>query len=158
MRNSYLKAIGFGIIAGMRSMSAPAFVSGHLADTATSKSPSRLLRIMSSPNAALAFRVAAAGEMIADKLPIIPDRISPGPLTARIISGAVCGSSICESEGRRTDIGAVAGALAAIGSAFAFYHLRRRITESDIISDVMVALAEDAVVLAAGDIILNPRS
>ena len=158
MRNTYLKAFGLGMIAGMRSMSAPAFLSGHLADTATGTSPSRLLRIISSPNAALAFKVAAAGEMIADKLPIIPDRISSGPLTARIISGAVCGSSICESEGRRTDIGAVTGALAAIGSTFAFYHLRRRITEGDIVPDVIVALVEDAVVLAAGDIILNPRS
>lgn len=157
MGNTYLKAIGFGVIAGMRSMSAPAFVSDHLSDKKTSKSASWLLRKMSTSNAALAFKVAAAGEMFADKLPIIPDRISPGPLTARIVSGAACGSSLCESEGKRIDLGAVAGALAAIGSAFASYHIRRRIAESGIVPDVMVALAEDAVVLTAGDIILNSR-
>lgn len=156
MRNTYLKVVGFGAIAGIRCMSAPAFVSGHLADTTANTSASWVLRMMSSSNAALAFRVAAAGEIIADKLPIMPDRISPGPLTARIISGAICGSSICESEGKRTYIGALSGALAAIGSAFAFYRLRRRLTESDIAPDVVVALAEDAIVLAAGDVILNP--
>lgn len=158
MQKVYLKAIGLGAIAGMRSMSAPAFVSGHLVEKGTSASASWVLRSMSSPNAALAFKLAAAGEIFADKLPIIPDRISPGPLAARIASGAVCGSSICESEGKRSDLGAAAGALAAVGSAFVFYHIRRRITESRIIPDAIVALAEDAVVLTAGSITLGSQS
>jgi len=158
MRNIYLTAIGLGVVAGMRSMSAPAFVSAHLADNEARESSDRVLRFMSSPRTALAFKVGAAGEMVADKLPVIPDRISPGPLAGRMVSGALCGWSVCESEAKPAGIGAAAAGLAAVGSAFASYYLRRRLTESGRFPDVLVALAEDAIVLTAGDLLVNESS
>jgi uncharacterized membrane protein len=150
MRNVYLKAVGLGVIAGMRSLSAPAFVSGDLSQRNGDESANSVFGFMRSPTVAKFFSVAAAGEILADKLPIIPDRIAPGPLLGRMVSGAVCGAAVCEAEGEPLGVGAVAGGLAAVGSAFAYYHLRRRIGEEKHVPDVLLGLAEDAIVIAAG--------
>jgi uncharacterized membrane protein len=139
-------------------MPGPAFVSSHLSGESVSDSSGTLFHIMSSDAAAHLFTIAAAGELVADKLPIVPDRVSPGPLAGRILSGAVCGAVICEAEGERADIGAVVGGLAAIGSAFAFYHIRRRIAEAEVVPGAIVGLAEDALVIALGFNVLKPKA
>jgi uncharacterized membrane protein len=93
--------------------------------------------------------------MIADKLPVIPDRISPGSLVARILSGALCGASICAAERERSDVGAIAGGLSAVGSAYAFYYLRRKLGEAEGLPDAALGLAEDAIVMSSGLRILS---
>lgn len=146
--NSYFKAICMGIVAGMRSMSAPAFVSNHLARKGAEELNDSNFKLMASETTAKVLTVAAVGELIADKLPNIPARIEPQPLIARAISGAVCGAAICKSEGERADVGAILGGLAAIGSSYAFYYLRRSLSETEILPDPVIALGEDALVVA----------
>ena len=150
IRHTYIKAISMGVIAGMRSMSAPAFVSNYLAPQNSKELANSSFSFMGSARVANVLKIAAVGEMVADKIPSIPARISPGPLAARIISGAVCGASICAAEGERIDIGAIAGGLSAIGSAYAFYHLRRVIGEMQILPDGIVGLGEDGLVIYGG--------
>src|SRR5438874_2141337 len=41
---------------------------------------------------AVVFTVLAVGELVGDKLPRTPNRISPMPLAARLIFGGLCGS------------------------------------------------------------------
>jgi uncharacterized membrane protein len=153
--NTYVKVICMGVIAGMRSMSAPAFTSDHLVRQNSETLADSPFRLMGSPRMAKALKVAAAGEMIADQLPGIPARISPAPLVFRFLSGALCGASLCTVEGRRVEAGAIAGGLAAIGSAYAFYHLRRRIGEGGTIPDALLGLAEDAIVIGSGVRVLS---
>ncbi|HVF90520.1 MAG TPA: DUF4126 domain-containing protein [Blastocatellia bacterium] len=145
-----LKAIGIGVIAGMRSMSAPALVSNHLVRTHPKGSSDTPLKVLAYPKTATLLKGLALGEMIVDKLPVAPARIAPGPLAARIVSGALCGGVLCAAEGGRADIGAVAGGLAAIAGAYGFYHLRRNIGEESSLPDPLLGLAEDAVVIKGG--------
>lgn len=155
MKNVYLQAIGIGVIAGMRSMSAPAFVSNYLAKEQSIEIENSAFRLLASRNVANALKVLAVSEMIADKLPIIPDRISPTPLLGRAISGAICGASMCISKGERSDIGGISGGLAAIVSAYGFYYLRRKLSEDAGIPNVLLGLIEDAVVIKGGLSILD---
>ena len=154
-KNTLLKAVGLGIIAGMRSMSAPALVSNHLAGGGPEALSGTPFEAMARPKAASLLKGLALGEMIADKLPVIPSRISAAPLIARAVSGAVCGGAICAAEGERVELGAVAGGLAAVAGAYGFYHLRRAIGEGSKVPDPLLGLAEDAMVITGGLTILG---
>jgi uncharacterized membrane protein len=157
IRNSYVKAICMGVIAGMRSMSAPAFTSSYLAQKHSKQLADSPFSLMGSPQVAKVLKVATLGEMVADQLPGIGARTAPGPLVARALSGALCGAAICTAEGERAEVGALAGALSAIGSAYAFYHLRRELGESQKIPDAALGLTEDAIVLGGRFLLGDPE-
>lgn len=144
--SGFQKAVWLGIAAGMRSMLAPAIASNYFVqnDAKVEESP---LKYLASESVAKILAVAAAGELIADKLPCIPSRISPGPLTGRAISGAICGAAICAASGERRDVGALTGGLAAVVSAFAFYNLRRKLSASTRLPDPVLALSEDLIAI-----------
>ena len=150
MQYEYFKAIRVGAMAGMRSMSAPAFVSDHLSRNESEALADSPLKFLGRPRTASVLRIAAAGEMVADKLPIIPDRISPGPLAGRAASGALCGATLFRADGRRAVDGAVIGSVSAVVSAFAFYYLRRSLARTTIVPDALLGVAEDALVIAVG--------
>jgi uncharacterized membrane protein len=152
-----LKAIGMGVIAGMRSMSAPALVSNHIAGNSPEGISETPFKVLGYPKTAYLLKGLALGEMIADKLPVVPARISPGPLAFRIISGAVCGGAVCAAEGERADIGAIAGGVAAIAGAYGFYHLRRSVGRESKAPDPLLGLAEDAMVITGGLKIMGGR-
>ena len=97
----------------------------------------------------------AVGEMVADKLPIIPDRISPVPLVGRAVSGAICGASLSIVKDKDSGIGALVGGVAAIVSAYGFYYLRRKLGEDTGIPDMLIGLAEDVIVVKGGQSILK---
>ncbi len=158
MPNAYVKAACLGVIAGMRSMTAPALVSGYLIRTCSDELAGSPLEWLASPVSAGVFKWLAAGEMIADKLPSVPARTAPGPLIGRALTGALSGAAVCVSEGEGLAEGAAVGGLAAVASAFAFYHLRRRLTQSTPLPDAAVAAAEDALALGLGHRILSDPS
>jgi uncharacterized membrane protein len=85
----------------------------------------------------------AVGELIADKLPITPDRISTLPLMFRVASGAACGAALSGGRDDSRAQGAFFGALGALVGTFASFYLRRRLSRS--FPDFVVAFAEDAV-------------
>lgn len=154
-RKTFAKAIGLAIIAGMRSMAAPALVSHHFSRRQLQEIAPTPFRVLGSPKTAAALKALALGEMVADKLPMIPARISPGPLAARAISGALCGASICAAGRKQIGLGALAGSIAAVGSAYAFYHLRRKAGEETKAPDALLGLTEDAIVVLGGSCILG---
>ena len=59
--------------------------------------------------ATYAFSAFAIGELIADKLPFIPNRTSPGPLFGRIVLGALCGATLCAAGGYSLAVGSILG-------------------------------------------------
>ena len=90
---AFLCAFILGVIAGLRSMLAPAAVSWaawlgilHVEDTP--------LAFMGYRYTHLILTVLALGELVADKTSFIPSRKSPPSFIFRIISGAVCGATI----------------------------------------------------------------
>ncbi|HMQ32595.1 MAG TPA: hypothetical protein PKD53_17820 [Chloroflexaceae bacterium] len=135
----YPSVVAAGLLAGLRSFSAPAAVSSALAGQAE-------LAAQVAP----ALRLLAAGEMVADKLPFMPDRTSPPILASRVLLGAGAGVVVALAYGRSwVAAAAIAGAAAAAGS-YAGLALRRALGERLGLPDQLVALAEDAAVIGVG--------
>jgi uncharacterized membrane protein len=83
--------------------------------------------------------------MIGDKLPATPARIAPIGLGGRAAFAALCGSMLARRHGRGEVGGASVAVLAAVGSAFAAYWLRKTIVSRLGIADPIVAVGEDAI-------------
>ena len=152
MPNTLTQAFALGVVSGMRSTFGLALVSYRLSQHRKPKLGR--LDFMRSPKTATFFKVAAAGELIGDKLPQTPARTEPGPFVGRALSGALCGAALARSAGRSARSSAVVGALGAVVGSYAFYYLRRELTEQGL-PDLPVALAEDTLAFGGGAAILE---
>ncbi|MFW5973279.1 MAG: DUF4126 family protein [Bacteroidota bacterium] len=147
-RTTLLLAAGAGLIAGLRSMSAPAAVSHSLSARRSPRSSTAPGRWLSSRRTSAVLAVLAAGELIADKMPFVPARIEPPALFGRAASGALCGAAIAGRYRTAPLSAAAVGAASAVASSFAGYHLRRAVVRTTSLPDPLIAAAEDAVVVA----------
>ncbi|MFL5353082.1 DUF1990 family protein [Archangium sp.] len=153
-RDRLLTTVGFGVLAGMRSFSAPALLSQQLSREPI-EAPEGRAHALASPRVARVLTVLAAGELAADKTPWIPARISPPSLLARALSGAMTGAAVAAPH-RKLSVGrAVLGAAAAVASSFAFYKLRQLATQRLGLPNVVAGLVEDAVAVALGGRLLT---
>ena len=151
--SSLAYAAGLGTIAGMRSMAAPALLSRRLRRTRLFdrlRSRSVLVHLLALRRADTVLTVLAAGEMIADKLPVVPARTKLPSLVGRAASGALCGGAVAARHGGSRPLAAAVGSAAAVGAAHLAYRLRKRAGEATGLPDPLLALAEDAIVLTAG--------
>lgn len=142
-------AAGMGLIAGMRSMAAPALLSHCLSRRVLHRS-GRVARFLGSRRTAGVLKILAGGEMVADKTPFVPDRIESPAIGGRAVSGALCGFAIAEVLGGPRWGAALLGSAAAVGSTYAAYTVRKAAGENSSVPDPVLGLAEDAVVLGAG--------
>jgi len=94
---------------------------------------------------AIGFTVLAVSELVADKLPRIPDRTSTGPLLARLVFGALAGGIIAASLNGSETEGIILGVGGALVGAFGGYLIRREIVERSGSKDWPVAVAEDLI-------------
>lgn len=154
MTNAYAKAACLGVIAGIRSMSAPAMTSTHLVVAQPDDLTDSPLDWMTSPTTAGVFRTLAAGEVLADKLPFLPARTDPLPLFGRAMTGALSGAAVCVAGGEGMIEGAIVGAVSAVASAHLFYQLRRRLGQATRLPDPVIAVAEDGLMLGLGHLAL----
>lgn len=142
-------ALGIGVIAGLRSMTAPAVVCWaahlHWLDLRGSR-----LSFLGSTVAVAIVTLLAVGELIADKLPSTPNRTSIGPLVWRAITGALCGAALGVAAGASILMPGIAGALGAIAGAFGGYEVRHRLVRNLKLPDFAVAVAEDLVAIGGG--------
>lgn len=145
-----LKALGMGLIAGMRSMAAPALVSHFLNQVPADALRDSPLRFMQSAPVATGLKVLAATEIVTDKLPGTPDRIAPPVLAVRILSGALVGLTLNQANGQPKWTGALLGGLGAVAASYGFFYLRKSLGEATNVPDLAWALVEDALVLAGG--------
>lgn len=142
---SALQSLGLGAVSGLRSMSGPASVARAARDGRISVEGSRL-SFLASPPVATLLTVFQAGEFVGDKLPATPSRTALPPLLGRAGSGALAGAAV--SEDGRSIAGALLGAGAAVAAAFAGEQLRAAVGQMTGAPDALVAVAEDAMVLA----------
>ncbi len=154
---AYAGATALGVMAGMRSMSAPALIS-QVARKGNLALEGSKLGFLNSRGAISTTALLAVGELIADKLPATPARTDAGPLTARVVSGAVSGAVLCSAKKRSPWMGAFYGTLGALGATFAAYHLRRSVKQNLKLPDVVIAVAEDAVVAVSAFLIARQLS
>ncbi|MGA8029870.1 MAG: DUF4126 family protein [Bryobacteraceae bacterium] len=149
----YAGAAVMGAVAGMRSMTAPAFVSRLVrSGMPVAGGP---LGFLNAPIAGRTTMLLAAGELIADKLPFLPRRTQAASLIARAVSGAVSGAAVCSAKKRSVLRGALIGMGAAIGATYAAYELRRRAGARFGIPDPAIAVIEDAIAAGCGAFILS---
>ena len=147
-----LLAAVLGWAAGMRSATPPAVLSRTLSG-ATPRIPQlarrrpQPARVLGTDRAKIALSLAAAGELVADKLPITPARTDPAPLLGRIASGALVGAAVAAAR-RSNPIGpALVGAASAAASSFAMMELRKRTGERLGLPDPALAAVEDALAI-----------
>ena len=139
--NLFILAVAIGIVAGLRSLTAPAVVAwgAHLGWLNLHSSP---LSFMGSTPAVVVFSLLAIGELIGDKLPMIPKRTAPAPLIARIITGGLCGACLCAAAEKSLLVGALLGGIGGFAGAFLGYNVRKRL--GLYINNLVVAVCEDA--------------
>ena len=144
MNYVFVLAVGIGIVAGLRSLTAPAVVAwgARLGWLNLHGSP---LAFMGSTTAVVIFSLLAIGELVADKLPTMAKRTSPAPLIARIITGGLCGACLCAAAGKLLAGGALLGGIGGIVGAFLGYEIRRRLVNNVHIKDFFVAVCEDVI-------------
>ncbi|WP_052732428.1 DUF4126 family protein [Hymenobacter terrenus] len=147
--------VGFATLAGMRSMSAPAFVSHYLARQPPAGLAGSALRFLHKPGTAGVLKALAAGEVVADKLPMTPNRIAPPALLGRLLSGALVGAAWYKSRHGSALGGGLLGGLVAVGATFVSYALRTGISERSGVPVALVGVGEDALVVASGAMLLS---
>ena len=145
----FVFTIGIGVVAGLRSLTAPAVVAWaahfgwlNLHDSA--------LGFMGSTTVVAIFSVLAIGELVADKLPMTPKRTAPAPLLARVITGGLCGACLCAAAGKSPILGALLGGTGGVIGAFFGYEVRRRLVSNLHIRDFVIAVCEDLLAIGLG--------
>ncbi len=157
-----LLAAGIGVIAGLRSVTAPAAASWaarlgwiHLAGTG--------LAFMGSLPAVAILSLLAVGELVVDKLPTTPARTSPFPLSGRILLGALAAATLTAGAAGAAGAGgagsvgagALCGAAGALLGTFGGYQARTRLVRALGVPDLAVALAEDLVAVGGAFLIAS---
>ena len=129
-------------MAGLRSLTAPAVVAWgvYLGWLSLHGSP---LAFMGSTAAVAIFSLLAIGELAADKLPAIPKRTAPAPLTGRLITGGLCGACLCAAAAKSVLAGMLLGGTGGIAGAFVGYQTRKQLVTNLRIHDFVVAVCED---------------
>jgi uncharacterized protein (UPF0548 family)/uncharacterized membrane protein len=144
----FFLAAGFAALAGARSLVGPAILS-RLSARAPSRAGSDLLsRALASPRTARVLAALAAGELLADKLPGVPDRIGPAPLVARAASWALVAHVVSVRGGWDGRAAAALGAVVAVAATWASWRLRALAAQR--LPALLAAVMEDAVVAGLG--------
>jgi uncharacterized membrane protein len=142
-----LLALGIGVIAGLRSFTAPAVVAWAAALHWINLSGTWASWV-GSLITAIVFSVLAVGELFLDQQPKTPPRTAPPSFIARIGSGAFAGAVIGTAWG--VTWGALgAGVVGAVLGTLGGYHARARLAKS-FGRDLPAALLEDAVAVLGG--------
>ena len=142
-------AFGIGVVAGLRSLTAPAVVAwaAHLGWLKLSGSP---LAFMGSKWAVAIFTLGALAEFVADQLPNTPARTAAVGLSARIVMGLLTGACLGAAAGASLWLAAVIGAIGAIAGAFGGYHARVGLVRALGVRDIAIAIPEDLVAIGLG--------
>jgi uncharacterized membrane protein len=144
-----LLAFGIGVVAGLRSLTAPAVVAwaAHIGWLNLHGSP---LAFMGSIWTVGIFTLLALVEFVADKLSGTPSRTAPVGLSARIVTGALSGACLAAAGNAALWVGALAGALGGIAGAFGGYQARVGLVRALRVPDFVIAIPEDLVAIGLG--------
>jgi uncharacterized membrane protein len=143
--STYFLAFLIGLVAGLRSLTAPAVVSWgarlgwlHLENT--------WLAFLGFAFTPYILSVLAIGELINDKLPKTPSRKAPVPFAGRVVMGALCGAAL-GAPGQALIGGLLCGVLGAVAGTLGGYAVRMRALKAMGGRDLPIALIEDAIAI-----------
>jgi uncharacterized membrane protein len=144
-----LAAFGIGVVAGLRSLTAPAVTAwaAHLDWLHLQGTP---FKFMGLTAVVTLFTLLALVELVTDKLPSTPSRTAPPGLIARVIFGGLSGAAVAAAAATAFAVGAVFGALGGIAGAFAGYQVRSRLVRAWKVPDFVIAVIEDVVAIGVG--------
>lgn len=148
----YVLAFLIGVVAGLRSLTAPAAVSWaarlgwlHLENTNLA-----LLGYAATP---YIVSLLAVLELFADQLPKTPSRKAPMGFGARIVTGALCGAAIGATAESLAG-GLLAGLIGAVVGTLGGYEFRVRLVKATGGKDLPIALLEDAIAIGGAFLIV----
>lgn len=147
-----LLAVLIGIVAGLRTMTAPAAVSWAARVGWLPLAPTKLA-FLGYAYTPWILTVLALGEFITDQLPSTPSRTVPMQFGARLVSGALCGGAIGAASGDLLT-GAIGGIIGAVIGTLGGRALRGWMATA-FGSDRPAALIEDAVAIAGAWLIVT---
>ncbi len=145
----FLLLFGIGVIAGLRSLTAPATASWVIYLRGASMHGSHF-SFMNSLPAAIIFSILALAELVNDKLPTTPSRTAPGPLAVRVVMGALAGATLAVAAANSWFIGGILGALGAVAGTYGGYLARTKTVKALHAPDFAIALIEDAIAIGGG--------
>ena len=138
-----------GMIAGLRSLTAPAVVAYaahqhwlHLEGTP--------LAFMGSTAALIIFVLLALVELVADQLPSTPPRTKAVGLTARIVTGALSGACVAVAGASGGLFGGLLGIVGALAGTFGGYQARTGLVKALKVRDFVIATLEDLLAIGGG--------
>ena len=151
MMGSWLLALLIGVVAGLRTMTAPTAVSWaaqlgwlDLRDT--------WLAFLGYTWTPWIMSALAIAELVADQLPSTPSRTVPMQFGARIVSGALSGAAIGAATGS-VGGGLIAGVVGAVVGTLGGHAIRARLAAA-FGNDRPAALIEDAVAIGGALLIV----
>ncbi len=151
--STYVLAFLIGLIAGLRSLAAPAVVSWaarlgwlHVENT--------WLAFFGFAATPYILSALAIGELIADKLPNAPSRKAPPGFIARIVTGGISGAAIGATGGSWVS-GLILGVIGAIAGTLGGYEFRVRLVKVTGGKDLPIALLEDAIAIGGAFLIVS---
>ena len=138
-----------GLVAGLRSLTAPAVVcwAAHLGWINLSGS---LLAFMGSTWAVWLFTILALVEYVTDQLPSTPARTVPVQLGARLALGMLSGACLAVAGHVSLWVGVLAAAVGVLVGTFGVYEVRAGLVRSQQVKDIAVAIPEDLVAIGLG--------
>lgn len=145
-------ALLIGVIAGLRTMTAPAATAfaAYLGVLAVGATPLAFMGYAWTP---WIFLLLAIGELVTDQLPSTPSRKVPAQFGGRIISGALCGATIGAAAGM-LPAGLVLGIVGAVIGTLGGAAVRGRMAAA-FGRDRPAALIEDAVAIVGAILIVS---
>lgn len=158
---AYLRAAALGAAAGFRAVLPLGLLAtslgrrGRMERWVGARQDGPVARALSTRPASLGLPAMAAGELVADKLPFMPDRVKPPILASRLAMGALAGGVVGELGGRSPWVGALIGAGSALAAAFAGYLSRTTLADRTPIPQQVWGAVEDGVAVALGARALN---
>lgn len=148
-----LLAFLIGVVAGLRSLIAPAAIS-CAARTGVFSLGDGWIAFLGYAWTPWSLSVGALGELISDKLPNTPSRTIAPQFIFRIITGSISGMALGVSGGVVVG-GLVAGALGAVAGTLGGAWLRRRLVVAIGGKDLPIALLEDVVAIGGAVLVVS---
>jgi uncharacterized membrane protein/uncharacterized protein (UPF0548 family) len=157
MTTPVTRALLLGAVAGMRSQLPIALLGLESYRGRFNPGRSWLARRLAAPGGVTAAVLASVGELVGDKLPVIPDRTRSGPFTGRVAIGSLVGAAVYQDADRPAAYGAVVGAVAAAASTLALARVRTALGRRTPLPDLAWGVVEDALALTLGLLAVRSR-